>query len=147
MSIVEDGEKLVRYIEQAINIGANQTQNTTTPQADVGIFLNGYPEWVADEGIEEAGHFTQYKGIVYRCAVNTQRIEVYAPDVATNNYNPYPCPDSNGIFPYIYGMGVKKDMLVRENSVVYRCVLNTGENDYKLIYPPSSVPALFVVVE
>ncbi len=110
MGILEDGQKLVDYVGRVVQAGANQAQSAA-PQADMGIFRPGYPQW--------------------------------APDIATNNYNPYPEPDADGVYPYIYGMGIKKDMLVRDDGVVYRCILNTGEGDYKLLYAPSTVPALF----
>ena len=71
-----------------------------------------------------------------------QKAVEYAPDIATNNYNPYPEPDADGVYPYVYGMGVIKGMRVREDGVVYCCILET-ESPYKLIYPPSAVPALF----
>ena len=142
MGILEDGQKLVDYVGRVVKAGANQAQSAA-PQADMGIFRSGYPHWVADGGTEAVGHMCQYQGMAYRCAAAIQRIEAYAPDKATNNYNPYPEPDVDGIYPYVYGMGVKKDMLVRENGAVYRCILNTGEGDYKLLYAPSTVPALF----
>ena len=142
MSIQEDGQKLVDYVGRVVKAGANQAQSAAS-QADMGIFRPGYPQWVPDGGTEAVGHMCQYQGMAYRCIVDTQRIEVYAPDIATNNYNPYPEPDADGVFPYVYGMGIKKDMLVRDDGAVYRCILNTGEGDYKLLYAPSAVPALF----
>ncbi len=147
MSIIEDGKKLVNYMEQVIRAGANQVQDAETPQADAGIFRKGYPEWVADGETQKAGKMCQYNGVAYWCAVDTQRIEGYAPDVATNNYNPYPEPDADGVYPYIYGMGVKYGMLVKDQDILYKCILQTGENYYKLIYPPADIPALFERVE
>lgn len=115
------------------------------PPVYAGLFKDAYPEWIADGEKEETGHISVYNGTVYQCNVSAQRIQEYAPDKATNNYNPYPEPDIDGIYPYVYGMGVIKDMLVRDNDKVYRCILET-DKPYKLIYAPADVPAVFVEV-
>lgn len=74
-----------------------------------------------------------------------QRYANYAPDVATNNYCPYPEPDEYGVYPYAYGMLVWPDMRVRDGEVVYKCILPDGT--YKLVYSPSQVPSVFEVEE
>lgn len=51
MGILEDGQKLVDYVGRVVKAGANQAQSAA-PQADMGIFRQGYPQWVPDDGTE-----------------------------------------------------------------------------------------------
>lgn len=83
--------------------------------------------------------------MAYVCIAAIQRYANYAPDVATNNYCPYPEPDEYGVYPYAYGMLVWPDMRVRDGEVVYKCILPDGT--YKLVYSPSQVPSVFEVEE
>ncbi len=137
-----DAEQITAYTMRLQQVGAQAIQQLSELPMEAGMFKLAYPEWQPDGGTEERLAISVYKGMVYQCMVATQRIAEYAPDIATNNYNPYPEPDADGVYPYVYGMGVIKGMRVREDGVVYCCILET-ESPYKLIYPPSAVPALF----
>jgi hypothetical protein len=138
--ITEDADRLINYVNTAKKAGAEAAQGKTNPLPTIGIFIDGFPEWTADDGLEETGHISQYKGMAYQCINAIQRYDNYAPDIATNNYNPYPTPDADGIYPYVYGMGVSIGMKERYNGIVYRAI----QAMTKQINPPSDLPAIFV---
>ena len=66
--------------------------------------------------------------------------------LATNNHCPYPEPDENGVYPYIYGMLVWGGMKVRYEGTVYNCILADGSK-YKLVYTPDQVPSVLTKEE
>lgn len=124
-------------MQMAVKAGADVTEQ-------ISVFKKAYPEWMADEGTEEVDHISYYPktDMVYICIGAAQRIAVYAPDLATNNYCPYPEPDENGVYPYIYGMLVWGGMKVRYEGTEYRCILADGSK-YKLVHTPDAVPSVF----
>lgn len=138
--ILDDAERLINYVNEAKKAGAEAAQGKTNPPPTIGILADNFPEWKADNGLEATGHISKYKGMAYQCINAIQRYEHYAPDVATNNYNPYPAPDADGIFPYVYGMGVSIGMKERYNGEIYRAI----QAMTKQINPPSELPAIFV---
>lgn len=90
--------------------------------------------------MKKTGHLSRYKGIVYKCINDIYRYETYAPDLATNNYNPYPEPDSDGVFPYVYGMGIEIGMKIKGNDGnIYEAI----QAMTKQINPPEELPAIF----
>lgn len=137
--IIDNANKLIDYVANIKTVGANIVQGTANPDPEIAYFADGYPEWVADNGLEETNHISRYKGVVYQCINAIQRYAHYTPDVATNNYNPYPEPDKDGVFPYVYGMGVKVGMKEKYNGVVYVAI----QAMTKQINPPSELPAIF----
>lgn len=141
--ILDDADRLINYVSEAKKAGAEAAQGKTNPPATIGIFTDNFPEWVADDGMEETGHISRYNGMAYQCINAIQRYEHYAPDIATNNYNPYPAPDADGIFPYVYGMGVSIGMREKYNGIVYTAI----QAMTKQINPPSDLPAIFNIVE
>lgn len=138
--ILDDAERLINYVNEAKKAGAEAAQGKTNPPPTIGIFADNFPEWKADNGLEETGHISKYKGMAYQCINAIQRYEHYAPDVATNNYNPFPAPDADGIFPYVYGMGVSIGMKERYNGEIYRAI----QAMTKQVNLPSELPAIFV---
>lgn len=146
MGYIDDAQNLIDYVQQIKTAGADAVQGNTEPPADIGIFVDGYPEWVADDGLEELNHISYYPktGMVYQCINPIQRFAHYTPDVATNNYNPYPAPDKHGIIPYVYGMGAKIGMKERDpNGKVYIAI----QRIVKQLNPPSELPAIFQLYE
>lgn len=127
--------------------GANTIQNAAYKEEEVhnliGMYSKYYPEWKADNEIEKINHITYYPktNMAYICISEIQRFEHYAPDVATNNYCPYPSPDINGVYPYINGMLVWKDMIIKDEDILYKCILQEGT--YKLVNPPKEAPSIF----
>lgn len=129
-------------VQSAITAGAKPTEDAEFAQC-IAAFTKGYPEWVADDGVEPLYSIKYYPAtkMAYICIALINRYSNYTPDVATNNYCPYPEPDADGIYPYIYGMMVWPNMRVRYNDTVYKCILSSGT--YKLVYAPSDVPSVF----
>lgn len=148
MGVLSDANAVINKFTSMRRAGAETVQAAANSGAEVAqkvaVFAEGYPEWVADGGLEEAGHISFYPGtgMAYMCANAIQRFEHYTPDVATNNYNPYPEPNDAGVYPYVWGMTVWTDMLVRDtDGTIYRCILPSGT--YKLVYEPKDVPSIF----
>ena len=139
MGYIDDANNLINYVNNIKTAGANIAQGTANPDPEIGYFSDAYPEWVADNGLEETNHISRYNGVVYQCINAIQRYAHYAPDIATNNYNPYPEPDKDGVYPYVYGMGVKVGMKEKYNGVVYVAI----QAMVKQINPPSELPAIF----
>lgn len=63
-------------------------------------------------------------------------------------YGARPKPDTDGIYPYVYNMGIYEGMLVRDDDgVLYRSITGTQERPTELLYHPKDVPALLEKVE
>lgn len=127
----------VAAVQMAVSAGVDLTES-------ISVFKKAYPEWTADGGTEEVNHITYYPktDMAYICIGAAQRIAVYAPDLATNNYCPYPEADEEGVYPYVYGMQVWGGMKVRYEGTVYNCILAEGSKT-KLVYTPDQVPSVF----
>ena len=137
-------EALKTYVNGLKGTAAEKIKEAGDTAADIGKFRGFFDEWQADGGTQKAGTICEWNGAVYVCDVDTMRINGYEPaTLLQTNYSLRPEPDAKGIYPYIWGMAVMKGMRVRENGVVYKCILETGDKHYKLIYPPSAVAALF----
>lgn len=131
-------------------VGAEMTMALATAKMDVpataGTFAEQWDEWTPDEKTATAKSLWQYKGVGYQARTDIQKIEVYAPDVATNNYAVRPIPDVNGIFPGVLNMDVSIGMKVRdwEDGKVYICYANPITS---LQWAPHNVPASFELYE
>ena len=137
------GREGATAIQIATRAGADMTQQ-------IGKFAKHYPVWLADGGDEEKGSIKFYPktGMAYICNAATKitRLEIWAPDKATNEYCPYPEPDKDGVYPYVYGMLVWGGMKVRYEGTVYNCILADGSK-YKLVYTPDQVPSVLTKEE
>lgn len=142
---IEMAEALKTYVDGLKGTAAEKIKEAGDTAADIGKFRGFFDKWEADNSTQKAGTICEYDGKVYVCDVDTQRINGYEPaTLLQTNYSLRPEPDAQGVYPYIWGMAVMKGMRVRENGVVYQCILETGDKHYKLIYAPSAVPALMV---
>ena len=142
------GDRAVKVDYLDTTVGSRAPANTALSTAQWTNARAGYLDKLNNSsyGLEALkGYVDEVENLLKNTTygLNALKSEITVVKNATNNYNPYPEPDADGVYPYIYGMGVKKDMLVRDDGAVYRCILNTGEGDYKLLYAPSTVPALF----
>ena len=128
-------------VQMAVSAGVDLAEN-------ISVFKKAYPEWIADGGTEEVNHITYYPktDMAYVCIAAAQRIAVYAPDLATNNYCPYPEADEKGVYHYVYGMLVCGGMKVRYEGTVYNCILADGSKT-KLVYTPDQVPSVLTKEE
>lgn len=131
-------------------VGAEMTKAMATAKMDVpataGTFAEEWDEWTADEKTADAKSLWKYKGVGYQARTEIQKIDVYAPDKATNNYAVRPIPDVNGIYPGMINMDVSIDMKVRdwEDGKVYICYANPITS---LQWAPHNVPASFELYE
>lgn len=129
-------------IKSAVTAGVNPIEDPELASC-VATFSQGYPEWVADDGMEPLYGIKYYPTtkMAYICIAQISRYEHYAPDVATNNYCPFPEPDSDGIYPYVYGMMVWPGIKIRHEDVVYKCIMPAGT--YKLVNTPAEAVSIF----
>lgn len=131
-------------------VGAEMTKALAAAKMDVpataGTFAEEWDKWTPDEKTATAKSLWQYKGVGYQARTDIQKIEVYAPDVAINNYAVRPIPDVNGIFPCVLNMDVSIGMKVRdwEDGKVYICYANPITS---LQWAPHNVPASFELYE
>lgn len=131
-------------------VGAEMTKAMSKAKMDVpataGTFADEWDEWTADEKTADAKSLWKYKGVGYQARTDIQKIEVYAPDVATNKYAVRPIPDVNGIFPGMLNMDVSIGMKVRdwEDGKVYICYANPITS---LQWAPHTVAASFKLYE
>ena len=129
-------------IKSAIAAGVKPTEDEELAKC-VATFTQGYPEWVADGGVEPLYGVSYYPAtkMAYICISLINRYEHYAPDVATNNYCPFPEPDADGIYPYVYGMMVWPGIRIRHEGIVYKCIMPAGT--YKLVNTPAEAVSIF----
>lgn len=130
-------------------VGATMTQALAEAGLDVpataGTFAENWDEWIADGNIARAKSLWFYNGIGYQARTDIQKIEVYAPDLATNNYAVRPIPDAEGIYPATINMDVSIGMKVRgEDDRVYECYANPITS---LQHQPKDVPSSFRLYE
>ena len=135
---------------QLLAVGAELTEALAAAKMDVpataGTFAGSWKEWTADGQTATAKSLWQYQGIGYQARTDIQKIEVYAPDKATNNYAVRPIPDANGIFPGMINMDVSIGMKVRdwEDGQVYICYANPITS---LQWAPHTVDSSFKLYE
>lgn len=131
-------------------VGAEMTRVMAAAKMDVpataGTFAEEWDEWTPDEKTATAKSLWQYKGVGYQARTDIQKIEVYAPDVAANNYAVRPIPDVNGIYPGMINMDVSIGMKVRdwEDGQVYICYANPITS---LQWAPHTVNSSFKLYE
>ena len=114
------------------------------PSANIGNLAGIAPNWEAGRTYEVGEVFT-YDGKVGFARQNVLAQEVYPPFSTGTEaiYGVRPCADENGVYPYAYNMRAEAGMKVREGETVYECIQTADP----LLYPPSTVPALFKAVE
>lgn len=137
------------YIREMKTQGAAMTKAIANAGKDVpataGIFASEWDEWTADGKNAPAKSLWLYKGIGYQARTEIQKIDVYSPDKATNNYAVRPVPDAQGIYPATINMDVAIGMKLRgSDGIVYECYANPITS---LQWQPADVPASFRVYE
>ena len=148
--ILKNKDIVVQNIRNLKSGGAEMTKAIADSGNDVpataGMFAGNWTEWTADGTTAKAKSLWLYKGIGYQARTAIQRIEVYAPDLATNNYAVRPIPDAEGIYPTIINMDVEIGMKLRdsEDGQVYECYANPITS---LQWQPHVVPSSFRLAE
>lgn len=123
-------------------------QNIILPTA--GLFSKEFPKWQPDKQYKQNELFVynEVAGYVKQPFLTSQKI--YPPfSVGTEAlYGARPKPDENGVYPYVYNMGIYTGMLVRGNDGnVYRSKVGTYEMPQDLLFEPKDVPAMLERVE
>lgn len=137
------------------NYGAEQVKEWcevtgNPPTADSGAFASGVEEWKAGVEYKLNDLFTYQGNMGYVKQPTLTSLDVYPPfSVGTEAlYGARPKPDADGIYPYVYNMGIYEGMLVRDDDgVLYRSITGTQERPTELLYHPKYVPTLLEKVE
>ena len=149
MGILDDAKRVVAKFDNMKNTGAEMTQAIADTGNDVpataGTFAEGWMAWEPDGEIARAKSLWLWNGIGYQARTDIQKIEVYAPDKAVNNYAVRPIPDADGIYPTVMNMDVAIGMKLRANDGnVYECYANPITS---LQWQPYDVPSSFRIAE
>ena len=123
---------------------------SNAPMADVGVFASGVDEWKAGVEYKLNDLFTYQGNMGYVKQPTLTSLDVYPPFSTGTEalYGARPKPDADGIYPYVYNMGIYKGMLVRDDDgVLYRSIIGTQERPTELLYHPKDVPTLLEKVE
>lgn len=123
---------------------------SNAPMADVGVFASGVEEWKPNTEYKLNDLFTYQGNMGYVKQPTLTSLDVYPPfSVGTEAlYGARPKPDADGIYPYVYNMGIYEGMLVRDDDgVLYRSIIGTQERPTELLYHPKDVPTLLEKVE
>lgn len=146
--IKKDAERLVNYVsslEQQGGLFLSKPQDVIPPTA--GLFEKSFPLWEADKEYKKNDLFS-YNGCVgYVKQPSLTSQEIYPPfSTGTESlYGARPKPDTDGIYPYVYNMGIFEGMRVKGNDgFIYKFISGTYENPTELLYPPEEAPSLFV---
>lgn len=148
-AISENKDIIINRFKMYREEGAAMTEAVATAGADVpataGLYAKNWTPWEADGETAKAKSLWLYNGVGYQARTDIQKIEVYAPDIATNNYAVRPIPDKYGIFPATINMDVSVGMKVRgEDGLVYECYANPITS---LQWQPKDVPSSFRLYE
>ena len=120
------------------------------PMADSGVFASGVKEWKPDTEYKLNDLFSYEGNMGYVKQPTLTSLDIYPPFSAGTEalYGARPKPDADGIYPYVYNMGIYEGMLVRDDDgFVYRSITGTQEKPTELLYHPKDVPALLEKVE
>lgn len=137
-------EQIARQIRAktaAMQVALTDTR-TDAPGAQIGNLAGVAPLWEAGREYEKGELFTWDDKVGYTRQALTSS-DVYPPFSPGTEalYGVRPAADADGVYPYVYNMRAEVGMKVRENGAIYMCVQAADP----LLYPPSSVPALFVL--
>ena len=123
---------------------------SNAPMADVGVFAGGVEEWKPDTEYKLNDLFSYEGNMGYVKQPTLTSLDIYPPFSTGTEalYGARPKPDVDGIYPYVYNMGIYKGMLVRDDDgVLYRSITGTQGQPTELLYHPKDVPALLEKVE
>lgn len=149
-AVVLEGENLSMQTAGIAQIKAYCEATSNAPMADVGVFASGVDEWKAGVEYKLNDLFTYQGNMGYVKQPTLTSLDVYPPfSVGTEAlYGARPKPDADGIYPYVYNMGIYEGMLVRDDDgVLYRSITGTQERPTELLYHPKYVPTLLEKVE
>ena len=149
-AVVLKEENTSMQIAGVAQIEAYCEATSNAPMADVGVFASGVDEWKAGVEYKLNDLFTYQGNMGYVKQPTLTSLGVYPPfSVGTEAlYGARPKPDADGVYPYVYNMGIYEGMLVRDDDgVLYRSITGTQERPTELLYHPKYVPTLLEKVE
>ena len=149
-AVVLKEENTSMQIAGVAQIEAYCEATSNAPMADVGVFASGVDEWKAGVEYKFNDLFTYQGNMGYVKQPTLTSLDVYPPFSTGTEalYGARPKPDADGIYPYVYNMGIYEGMLVRDDDgVLYRSITGTQERPTELLYHPKDVPTLLEKVE
>lgn len=149
-AVVLKEENTSMQIAGVAQIEAYCEATSNAPMADVGVFASGVEEWKPNTEYKLNDLFSYEGNMGYVKQPTLTSLDVYPPfSVGTEAlYGARPKPDADGIYPYVYNMGIYEGMLVRDDDgVLYRSITGTQERPTELLYHPKDVPTLLEKVE
>lgn len=130
-----------------MQVKAYCSATSNPPMADSGVFASGVEEWKPDTEYKLNDLFSYEGNMGYVKQPTLTSQEIYPPfSTGTESlYGARPKPDADGVYPYVYNMGIFEGMRVRGNDgFIYKSISGTYENPTELLYPPEEAPSLFV---
>lgn len=149
-SQVLEKENLTMANAGVMQVKAYCTATSNPPMADSGVFASGVEEWKPNTEYKLNDLFSYEGNMGYVKQPTLTSLDIYPPFSAGTEalYGARPKPDADGVYPYVYNMGIYEGMLVRDDDgVLYRSITGTQEKPTELLYHPKDVPALMVKVE
>lgn len=138
--ILKDAVAIGEYAKLLKRNGKEAIEMDVELSPSIGIFTEAFPEWKADDRMQTTGSICKYKGIAYQCKKEIQRSREMSPDKAADYYHPFPEPDKDGNYPYVYGMKVREGMRIKDpNGKKYKAM----ESIEKMQNPPSEMTEVF----
>lgn len=147
-SLEKENVSMANYGAEQVKEWCEVTGNP--PTADSGVFASGVEEWKPNTEYKLNDLFTYQGNMGYVKQPTLTSLGVYPPfSVGTEAlYGARPKPDADGVYPYVYNMGIYEGMLVRDDDgVLYRSITGTQERPTELLYHPKYVPTLLEKVE
>lgn len=149
-AVVLKEENTSMQIAGVAQIEAYCEATSNAPMADVGMFASGVEEWKPNTEYKLNDLFSYEGNMGYVKQPTLTSLDIYPPfSVGTEAlYGARPKPDADGVYPYVYNMGIYEGMLVRDDDgVLYRSITGTQERPTELLYHPKDVPTLLEKVE
>ena len=149
-AVVLKEENTSMQIAGVAQIEAYCEATSNAPMADVGMFASGVEEWKPNTEYKLNDLFSYEGNMGYVKQPTLTSLDIYPPfSVGTEAlYGARPKPDADGVYPYVYNMGIYEGMLVRDDDgVLYRSITGTQERPTELLYHPKYVPTLLEKVE
>lgn len=149
-AVVLKEENTSMQIAGVAQIEAYCEATSNAPRADVGMFASGVEEWKPNTEYKLNDLFSYEGNMGYVKQPTLTSLDIYPPfSVGTEAlYGARPKPDADGVYPYVYNMGIYEGMLVRDDDgVLYRSITGTQERPTELLYHPKDVPTLLEKVE
>lgn len=147
-SLEKENVSMANYGAEQVKAWCEATSNP--PMADSGVFASGVKEWNPNTEYKLNDLFTYQGNMGYVKQPMLTSLDIYPPFSTGTEalYGARPKPDADGVYPYVYNMGIHEGMLVRDDDgVLYRSITGTVDRPTELLYHPKEVPALMEKIE